>query len=193
MLVIATDGQAVDGASGDLGFRATDACVGIEGTCEVPAAPLVGVDGTTFMVGAYFNNTTVAGLSPSGQMLAGWPYQSDAGHQGVGVCTLGDICEGYDLASSAIGPDNVLFLIHAAKNSSAGGSIVAIGPDGRIVNGWPVELKRSGSEFWSIVAAPNGSSYALAIEPEPNGSHSATILKIAPDSTVQYTVTIVEP
>jgi hypothetical protein len=35
--------------------------------------------------------------------------------------------------------------------------------------------------------------YALAIEPEPNGAHSATILAIAPDSTVQFNVTVVEP
>jgi hypothetical protein len=33
----------------------------------------------------------------------------------------------------------------------------------------------------------------MAIEPEPNGAHSATILAVAPDSEILYNVTIVEP
>ena len=87
----------------------------------------------------------------------------------------------------------LLYLLYEAANSSTGGSIAAIGRDGRVVDGWPVGLKRAGSMFWSIVVAPNGTAYALAVEPEPNGSHSATILAIAPDSNVLYNVTIVEP
>ena len=62
-----------------------------------------------------------------------------------------------------------------------------------MIDGWPVTLTRRGSEFWSIVVGPDGTAYAMAIEPEPNGSHSATILAIAPDSDIRYNVTIVEP
>jgi len=62
-----------------------------------------------------------------------------------------------------------------------------------VVDGWPVGLKRRGSEIWSIVVGSNGTAYSLAVEPEPNGSHSATILTLAADSTVRYTLTIVEP
>ena len=53
--------------------------------------------------------------------------------------------------------------------------------------GWPVELKRAGSEFWSVVVGPDGTAYALAIEPESSPTSSASILAIAPDSTVRYT------
>jgi hypothetical protein len=192
-LVIDTGGQAVVGGSGELGFSATDECVGIEGSCEVPAAPLVGTDGTTFVVGAYLRNTTAAGLSPSGQQLPGWPYRSDAGHQETGICAPGKVCEGYGFAAPAIGPGNVLYLVHPAVSASVGGSIVAVGQDGRVVAGWPVSLKRAGSEVWSAVVGPDGNAYALAIEPEPHNGHSATILALAPDSKVRYTTTVIDP
>ena len=192
-LVLDTAGQMVGGGSGGLGFSATDVCVGIEGSCEVPAAPLVGADGTTFVVGAYFRSTIVAGMSPSGQAMAGWPYRSDAGHQGIGICPAGAVCDGYNFAAPTMGPGNVVYLLHAAASTSAGGRIVAIGPDGRLVAGWPVRLKRAGSEVWSAVLAADGNAYVLAIEPEPNNGHSATILALAPDSTVLYTTTVIDP
>jgi hypothetical protein len=62
-----------------------------------------------------------------------------------------------------------------------------------VIDGWPVTLTRSGSQFWSVVVGSDSTAYALAVEPEPNGSHSATILAIAPDSNTVYNVTIVEP
>jgi hypothetical protein len=84
-------------------------------------------------------------------------------------------------------------LLHPPRAATLGGSIVAIGPDGRARPGWPVGLKRSGAEFWSVVVAPNGTAYALAIEPEPGDSSSASILAIAADSTVLWTTTIIDP
>ena len=192
-LVLGADGQAVVGGSGELGMVATCEGVGIEGTCVNPAPPLVGPDGTTFVVGAYFNSTTVVRVDPSGQVMAGWPYRSDAGHQSKGICPTGAACEGYSLAAPAIGPDNVLYLLHAARGTSVGGSIVAVGPDGRVVAGWPVELRRPGAEFWSVATGPTANAYALAIEPETGGTSSATVLAIAPDSTVLYRTTIIDP
>ncbi len=59
--------------------------------------------------------------------------------------------------------------------------------------GWPVELTRPGSEFWSIAVGSDGTIYALAIEPEAGGASSASILAIDPDSTVRYTATIIDP
>ncbi len=192
-LVFDTGGQAAVGGSDHLGLRSTDACVGIEGSCEVPATPLVGADGTTFVVGAYAFSTEVAGVTPSGQVMAGFPYRSEVGHQGTGICAPGEICEGYNLAAPAIGPDNVLVLVHGAATPSGSGHIVAIGEDGRVRAGWPVELKRPGAAFWSVVAGADGTAYALAIEPEASGASSATVLAIAPDSTVVYATTVIEP
>jgi hypothetical protein len=42
------------------------------------------------------------------------------------------------------------------------------------------------------VVGPDGTVYALAIEPEPSDASSATIIAIAPDSTVIYATTIVD-
>jgi len=125
--------------------------------------------------------------------MAGWPYRSDLGLEGTGFCPSEDTGCGGFRAAPTVGPDNVLYILQEAATPSAGGRIVAISPDGRVVDGWPVQLRRAGSEFWSIVAGPDGRVYALAIEPEPNGAHSATILAIAPDSDVQFNVTVVEP
>jgi len=191
--VLDTNGRALDGGSRDLGFVATDVCVGIEGSCEIPAAPFVAEDATTFVVGAHYNSTTAVSVSPSGAVMAGWPYRSDDGNQGTGICAAGDICEGGNLATPALGPDSVLYLIHAAANASIGGRLTAIGPDGLVRPGWPVELKRPGAEFWSVVVGSDGTAYALAIEPEAGDGSSASILAIAPDSTVRSVTTIIEP
>ena len=192
-LVFDRNGQPVAGGSGDLGLVASDTCVGIEGSCEGPAAPLVGPDGTAFVIGAGSQGTIAARVMPSGEMTGGWPYRTDAEHQAASFCEPGDVCEGYNLAMPAISPDNVLYLIHRAATESTGGSVEAIGPNGRVVSGWPVGLQRAGSGFWSVVVGSDGTVYALAIEPEPGDGSSATILGIAPDSTVRYTTTIVDP
>ena len=192
-LAIDPDDRAVAGKSGELGIRATDDCRAIEGSCEVPAAPLVGRDGTTFVIQAEINGTTVAGVSPSGQVMPGWPYRSALGYQGIVGCCAGDSDPVVGVAAPAIGPGNVLYLLRAAKSASSGGSILAVGPDGRIVAGWPVSLKRAGAEVWSVAVSPDGSVHVLAIEPEPKARHSATILSLAPDSSVLHTVTIIEP
>jgi len=192
-LVFDTDGQAVDGLSAELGIAASADCAGIEGSCEVPAAPLVGPDGTTYVIGWDFNGAISVGVR-YGQVMAGWPYRSDAGRQGTGFCPEGAACDAFNLAAPTIGPENdVLYLPSAARDASVGGSIVAVGPDGRVRPGWPVELRRPGAEFWSVVVGSDGTVYALAIELESSNTSSATILAIAPDSTVLFRTTIVDP
>ena len=54
-------------------------------------------------------------------------------------------------------------------------------------------LKRPGAEFWSVVVGSDGTVFALAVEPEPGDTSSASILAIAPDSTVLSITTILEP
>ncbi len=192
-LVFDPDGSAVAAGSGPLDLAVPSEWDGIEGSGGGPIAPLVGPDGTTYLIDIFGNRTIVAGLSPTGRAMRGWPYRSDARHQSIGFCAADEVCEGSYWALPAIGPGDVLYLVHAAANSAAGGSIVAINRDGRVVPGWPVGLRRAGSAFWSVVVASDGTAYALAIEPEPNGSHSVTILSLAADSSVLYRATIVEP
>ncbi len=80
-----------------------------------------------------------------------------------------------------------------ARNDKVGGSLIAVGPDGRERAGWPVALTRPGAEFWNVAVGSDGTVFALVIEPEAREAYSASILAIAPDSTVLYTTTIIEP
>jgi hypothetical protein len=160
---------------------------------DYPGPPIVAGDGTSFIVGSLDERYGVYAFDPSGQGVAGWPYDSALGFQDTGFCPPGDTGCGGFRAAPVVGPGNVLYLVHARPGPSGGGSVVAIGRDARVIDGWPVTLTRSGSEFWSVVVGPNSTAYAMAIEPEPNGAHSATILAIAPDSDILYNVTIVEP
>jgi len=148
---------------------------------------------TTFVIDLIASRTIVAGVSPSGQVTAGWPYRSDAAHQGTVSCPAGKDCHGYTLATPTIGRGNVLYLLNSAASPSVGGSIVAVDPDGREHSGWPVELTRPGAAFWAAVAGADGTAYALAIEPESGNTSSASILAIASDSTVLWTRTIIDP
>ena len=93
----------------------------------------------------------------------------------------------------AVGPDGTVYLSLEADNSSVGGSLVAVGPNGRVRAGWPVGLKRAGAEFWKVEVGPDGTVYALAYEPGAGGTSTATLLAIAPDSAILYRTTIIAP
>lgn len=188
--VLERDGRPVQAGSDDLGIVSTPAWNGAGGF--YPGLPIVADDGTAFIISTR-DGTEVVALNPAGGTMSGWPYRNDAGLEWTGGCGSGDVGCGQYRTEPAVGPGNVLYMIHAQAARSAGGSLVAISPDGRIREGWPVALKREGSEFWSVVVAPDGTAYTLAIEPEAGGAHSATVLGIAPDSTVLYRTTIVEP
>lgn len=190
-IVIDRDGRTLPSGSNPQAIVSTNPWVGAGS--GYPGAPLVAGDGTAFILGSVDGQTDVLALDPSGQRIAGWPYRSDLGLQATGFCGDQDTGCGWFVATPAIGSSNVLFLALEAASAGAGGSIVAIDRDGSVVEGWPVRLTRPGSAFWSVDVAADGTTYAMAIEPEPNGSYSATVLAIAPDSEIIYNVTIVEP
>ena len=109
------EGERSTAKAATLGSWRVTQCVGIEGSCEGPAAPLVGPDGTTFVRrGSDSRDTIAARIMPSGAVMGGWPYRSDAEHQAADFCPATDVCEGYNVAMPAIGPDNDLYLIHGA-------------------------------------------------------------------------------
>ncbi len=189
-LVIGADGKAIDSGSGELPITATSDWRGAG--ADFPAPPLVGPDGTTFIVDDS-DGTAVVRLDPTGLAMSGWPYRSTVKVEETGTCGEGETGCGWFRAAPTIGLDNELFVLRAATKTSAGGSVVAIDQDGHVHDGWPVGLRRPGARFWSVVAGSDGTAYGLAIEPEPNGSHSATILSLAPNSNVDYTATIIEP
>jgi hypothetical protein len=155
------------------------------------APPIVAGDGTSFFVSEE-GGTTFYGLDPSGRVMVGWPYRDSVGLQ-WGYCAPGATGCAVWRSTPAVGPGDVLYLIHPPRDPTVGGSLVAIGPDGRVRPGWPVVLAHAGAEFRSVVVAPDGIAYAVAVEPEGGGRYSASLLAIAPDSTVRYRVVIVEP
>lgn len=156
----------------------------------VPKPPLVTQDGTIFVFSEI--DSAIFRLDRSLKVMSGWPIVAGPlerpnpwlGHDGI-TCP--------SLALPAAGPDGTLYLPLQARAATSGGSLVAVRPDGRVRAGWPVELKRAGSEFWSVFVGSDGTAYALAIEPEAGDRSSATILAIAPDSTVIWSTTILNP
>jgi hypothetical protein len=190
ILVFDRDGVSLPIGSEALPVVATSAHEGA-GQFGGPPPPIVAEDGSTFLVSEE-GGTTVYALDAAGHVMAGWPYRDAIGLQWSHV-PQGDTGTPSWRSDPAVGPGDVLYLLHPPRAATLGGSIVAIGPDGRTRPGWPVGLKRAGAEFWSVVVGSDGTAYALAIEPEANDTSSATILAIAPDSTVLWTTAIIKP
>ncbi len=181
-LMLDADGRVSPVASGEVPVYVLGT---YSGAGPSDPAVLVAWDGAAFLLSD--DERTVYGLDPSGQTMAGWPYQADRGPQWRGSCPEMVTGCGVNLSTAAVGPGDVLYL------PRAGGSLVAISPDGRVRSGWPVVLTRPGAEFWSVVAGSDRTVYALAIEPEAGDRSSATILALNPDGTVRYRTTIVSP
>ena len=172
----------------------------------MPMPPLVAADGSAWLV----TDTTATAVDAAGRIRPGWPYRASASLGPVGWCPSCDRC-GFPCAidcsdwrtTPILGPDSVLYLLQDAPSSTTGGQISAIGPDGKMRDGWPVQLRRPGATFRSAVLGPDGTLYALADEPEtyrdppaaPScvATESATVLAIGPDEQVRYRVTVVEP
>ncbi|MDH5243338.1 MAG: hypothetical protein OEX05_05340 [Chloroflexota bacterium] len=134
-------------------------------------------------------------LDPALEVLPGWPYKSSQALQWTGPpAEPGDVdCVLGPPAEPALASDGTLYLALAPGSDATGGSLVAVGRDGAVVPGWPVRLQRAGSGFWSAVVGTDGTVFALAVEPEAGRKSSATILGIAPDGTVRWNTTVIEP
>lgn len=165
------------------------------GGCTVayPNAPVVARNGDIFVISEL--ETPIYGLDGSLAIMDGWPFDPSAS---LAVARPGLESEheaGYCPTSviPGVGPDGTLVLALEAQTSKVGGSLVAVGSDASVRAGWPVVLKRPGAEFWGVVVGTDATTYALALEPESGGKSSASILAIAPDSTIRWTTTIIDP
>lgn len=188
VLIFDRDGKAVSAASTELPIATAESGVDCVRGMQ---PPLVAQDGTIFVVSEI--DTAVFALDPSLKVVRGWPFEPAVPLEWPWEHDPSDELFCPSLALPAVGPDSILYLPLQARDATVGGSIVAVGPDGRVRPGWPVELRRPGAEFWSVVVGSDGTVYALAIEPEPGETSSASILAIAPDSTVLWTTTIIDP
>ena len=166
---------------------------GDTGGCSLgnPQAPLVAPDGTAFILS--WPNHEIFALDPSLDPVPGWlhiPYTPFT-RRDPRYVREDAYCP--SLSLPAVGPDSTLYTSQEARDATVGGSLATVGSDRRLPRGWPVELRRPGAEFWSVIVGSNGTAYALAIELESSDSSSGTILAIAPDSTVLYATTVIEP
>jgi hypothetical protein len=192
VVVFDRGGEAPASASGELPIAA-GVIVTADGSYECgapsPIPPIVTPDGTIFVMSEA--DPAIFALDPSLELKPGWPY-SPATPRVYRFDPRSEPSCG-SLAPAAVGADSTLYLPLRARDETVGGSLAAVGPDGRARPGWPVELKRPGAEFWSVVVGSDGTVIALAVEPEAGDTSSASILAIAPDSTVRSITTILEP
>jgi len=204
VLAFTRGGRAIQGWPAELPVAAPVEWYG-EGEFP-PPAPVVAPDSSAYVVtevGEHpFNGTTAYAIDRSSNLRAGWPYRTSTGLVWLGECGCSATGCGGWRSDPVAAPDGSLYLLQAAPSAGTGGSVVAVGMDGAVKAGWPVVLRRAGAEFSSVVVGPDGTGFALAIEPEeylPDecggmvSLDSATILAIIPDGTVRYRTTIVSP
>jgi outer membrane protein assembly factor BamB len=190
VLAFASTGDAIAVTSPRLTLAAADP--GVDCAGGPPTAPTVTRDGTVFAW--KFTEAPVFALDPSLKVRDGWPYVQPAGRP-PNACAGADgiCCEWYLDTARTVGPDATLYLALQRRKATVGGRITAIGSDGKVLAGWPVELRRPGSMFTAIELGTDGVVYALATEPEGRGRMSATILAIEPDGEVRYHTTVADP
>ena len=186
-----------DTGSGPLPFAAANPSSVDTGGCvsTMALSPLMPSDRSGLIVEYSDVDETVFAVNRDLDTAKGWPFRlpdplvhprpgPESEHE-AGYCP-GPL-------APAVGPDGTVYLALQAHRSSVGGSLVAVGPNGRVRAGWPVGLKRAGAEFWSIAVGPDETVYAIAYEPAAGGTSTATVLAIAPDSTIVYRTTIIAP
>jgi hypothetical protein len=157
-----------------------------------PMAPLVAADGTAFVVGEADGHALVYRIDPFGVVMSGWPYEGATATEWQGSCEPDVTGCGVWRSTPTVDADGVVYLPLAAPDAQIGGTLVAVGADGRPLPGWPMHLARRGSRWWTSAVASDGSAFALAVEPETGGSTSATIVAIARDGTVRARTTVVD-
>jgi hypothetical protein len=184
---------AVAGGSPELPI--TSASVGGCAAASVPDPPLVADDGTVFVTTVY--DDLIYGLDASLRVIPGWPLTPPRDLLALepAPCPPGGLCCDWPAASArpAPGTAGTLYLPLQPGSPGKGAGLVAIGRQAQPLTGWPVELRRPGAGFWSVVVGPDGTAYALALEPGSGEDTSATILTISPDGMVHYRATVVEP
>ena len=194
VFVIGRAGQVIAAKSSDLpvmtGLLPPTSDGAFECSVPLPRPPIAAPDGSIFVFSDL--DEAIYALDSTLKTASGWPIVAGRLERPDPWLGQGGISCPW-VAVPAVGPDGTLYLPLKARNESVGGRLVAVGRDGRPRDGWPVELRRAGSEFWTVVVGPDGTVHALAIEPEAGGGSSATILAIAPDSTVISTRTIFDP
>ena len=142
------------------------------------------------------NSTTVYALDPTGKVLPGWPYRAR-----MPLARLDWDCACVPDSAMPLPPvvdaaGRVRLLLGDIGFDQKLGSRATLVQNGRTVAGWPVTLRKATSHFVDLTVDAAGVTYVLAKEfegpPSPE-TMSETLLAIAPDGTVLYRTTVLEP
>jgi hypothetical protein len=192
VVVLDLDRRAVSARSPTLAIE-TAVDLSTTGGCTpfAPEAPVVSRDGRVHLYSQI--DDWIYALEPSLSVARGWPYRPETPLVRRDPRYVREDAYCAPVGIPAVGGDGVLYLPLQASDPTAGGTLLAVGPDTATLAGWPIRLRRAGAEFWSIATGADGTAYALAIELESKATSSATILAITTDSKVAYTTTIVDP
>ncbi len=156
-----------------------------------PIRPVLEPGGSAWVLGVDDRDRVVVhALGPDGTVRDGWPWRAGAPIGEQGECPQGDTGCGVWRTGPALGPGEVLLVLLAPADRTSGGQVVAVGPDGRVVDGWPVTLTNPAGRWDVVVAGTDGTVYATAIESGGRTS-TTTLLAIAPDSEVVWRSTLV--
>lgn len=192
LIAIDAAGRVAEAGPGDLPIAGASAWSGT-GPGGGMVAPLVADEGTVYVVGEGDGEAVVYAIDATGAVVEGWPYRDPGALAWQGSCEGGSTECGIARVTPDVTPDGTLYLPVGAVGTAAGGSLVALGRNEQVIPGWPVNLVRAGADYWTVVAAPNDSVFVVAVEPERDGTTSATILRLAIDSSVIYRTTVVGP
>ena len=156
-----------------------------------PLGPMLGSGGSTWVPGVDARGDVVVhALAPDGVVREGWPWSAGAPIEEQGESEQGCTGCGVSRTVPALSSTDVLLVLLAPADAKSGGQVVAVGPDGRVVDGWPVKLTNPAGRWDVVVAGTDGTVYATAIESGGRTS-TTTLLAIAPDSEVVWRSTLV--
>ena len=194
VLWLSPDGGAPIATSGDLPL---DPSSDRTGAGSVLLGPILGVDGTAWVVGTVDSTKPavahlVRGSAAVDRSLRDLPVQRQ------GACDSADTGCGVWRVVPAVRADGTLLLPEDATGdggglaSSGGGSMITIAPDGTIPKGWPVFLPDSMAGYWSVFAATDGTVHALAVVPTDAGNEWSFVV-LGADGRIRASTPIIAP
>ncbi len=189
---IDTDGVAV-ATSLDLPVDPVDDRTGAG---AVLLAPIVSGDGSLWVVGTDpTNQPAVVRVVPGVGIGPAIPLAKPL--QPQGLCDSADTGCGVWRSVPVAGADGTLYVPESAVggpglSSSAGGSLVAIAPNGKGPSGWPIDLPDPMAGYWSLLLRADGTMDVLTVTPTgPGDLWSLAIIR--PDGTTAGSTVLVEP
>ena len=156
---------------------------------DAPIPPLADERGRVWVVA----NGSILGFDADNAVLPGFPYvaETDLLERG-GDCPAGDTgCQTW-LEPPVLAPQSLIYTLENAPEGK-GERLNVVNRDGSVRSGWPKTLQRAGAKWDSVTIGSNRIAYAVADEPESNGEASVTIVAYAPNGTVTWKLTVIEP